>query len=443
MAKKKYDGFYKRGKVWWIRTDPLTQKPASTGKRDVDSARLEYQRRARVASDPNYEPETSQDETIEGWVTQFLEQKQAMRAGGTATFYRSKLGHVVRLFGAQSSLHVLRPKGFDAYAKQRKKEGARHTTILKEIRAAGTLARFAKKRGGFHGDPSMFRPDDLDDDYEPGERYLLPEELPALLTVLSPKRSAHVALSVAIGPRYSEAFRVTRADVNLTNWTVRIQGTKTRGSRAWVPVAEPFHGLLMAALPFLPLEPWSNMTRDLERACLRAGIAKVTANDLRRTHGSWLVEAGVSDSLVSRVLRHVDERMVRRVYGRSRPEKLGAAIDAQIQHSKTLQLGPVRPEGDQETPENPSNVRVAQSVEQRIEKPIGLINQPAEIGQFPAEESDSGASDVSQRAAVSRHVRYKNVTADVSDVDEHDFRVAVAEDAERAEAVAATKRGDR
>jgi integrase len=408
MATKKYDGLYKRGKVWWFRTDPLTQKPESSGKRDVDSARLEYQRRARLASDPNYEPETAKSETLNEWVRRFIEHKGTMKAAATAKFYRSKLGHIVRLFGAESSLHVLRPKGFDDYAKQRLVEGARSTTILKEIRAAQTMARFAKRRGAFHGNPELFRPEGLEDDYEPGERYLLPEELPVLLTTLSPKRAAHVALSVAIGPRYSEAFKVTLADVNLKTWTVRVSGTKTKKAKDWIPIAEPFKGLLTAALPFLPLEPWGNMTRDLERACLRAEIPKVTSNDLRRTHGSWLVEAGVSDSLVSRVLRHVDERMVRRVYGRARPEKLGAAIAAQIQSTKTLQLEPKRAEGDQE---NPQKVRVAQSVEQRIENPNARLQNPGEFDVAAEEIGADRSVDVALDNAESRHVRYKNATA--------------------------------
>ena len=409
MARTKHDGFYKRGKVWWFRTDPLTGKPESSGKRDVESARLEYQRRARVASDPNYEPEAAVDETLNAWCLRFIEHKETMKAAGTAKFYRVKLGHIVRLFGAESSLHVLRPKGFDAYAKQRKSEDARATTIIKEIRAAQTLARFAKRRGAFSGNPELFRPEGLEDDYEPGERYLLPEELPALLAVLSPKRAAHVALSVAIGPRYSEAFRVEPKDVDVAAWTVYIGGTKTKRSRDRIPIADPFRGLLAAALPFLPLEPWANMTRDLERACLRAGIAKVTSNDLRRTHGSWLVEAGVPDSLVSRVLRHVDERMVRRVYGRARPEKLGAAIAAagHFESTKALQLGPKGAEGDNETPQN---VRVAQSVEQRIENPADHSQSPAENVASAARIGGHGVRRVAPSDAESRSVRYKNAT---------------------------------
>jgi integrase len=404
-------GFFKRGRVWWFRTDPITGKPASSKKRDYESAKLEYRMRSKRASDPNYEPETQVEQSLNEWALRFVQEKELMNAAHTAKFYRAKLGHIVRIFGPTAPLSALRPKGFDAYVRQRSEEGARPTTILKEIGAAKALAKHAARLGAFHGKPELFRPPGLKDDYEPGERFLTPEELGALLAVLSEKRAAHVALSVAVGPRFSEATRVLPSDVNLKSWLVFVRGTKTKKAKAWVPIAEPFRPLLVAALPFLPLEPWANMTRDLDRACQRAGVQKVTSNDLRRTHGTWLVEAGVSETLVSRVLRHRDERMARVVYGQPRPEKLGLAIAAQIQQTKSLQS--VEDEVEEAAPgtaETPGKVRVAQSVEQRIENPVSRPGEPAQKQTIQRGIRGAAIRGASPDSAESRRVRSSFVT---------------------------------
>lgn len=341
------DGLFKRGKTWWIRTDPVTGKQESTGQKLRELADKVYVERCRIAADPNYVPEDQESkDSVNTWATEFVRAKRENpnRSDSTATFYDKKLGHVTRIFGEKvgfgASLDIaFTPKNWDHYVKVRRGEEARDTTILKEIGAARTLAKFAKRRGGFRGDPSLFKPEDLDDDYEPRDRFLTCEELVKLLVELStkcegrsaaPHRAAHVAMSIALGARYAEAFTVTLDDVDTDNWTVKMSGTKTAKAGDTIPIAEPFRPLLAMAIPYLPLKPWANNNqwKTLRLACERAKIPPVTSNDLRRTHASWLTEAGVPDSVVARVMRHVDERMVRRVYGRARPERLGGAITA-------------------------------------------------------------------------------------------------------------------
>lgn len=406
------DGFFKRGKIWWFRTDPLTGKQASSGKRDIKSAELEYRERSRRATNPDYRPETTEDNSLNGWAVKFVEHKEATKSAATAKFYAAKLGHLVRIFGADTPIsNALRPTQFDAYALARKAEGARPTTIRKEIGAARTLARFAARAGGYHGRPELFMPGDLSDDYEPGERFLTPSELVSLLAELPEHRAAHVALAVAIGCRFSETFRVMPADVDTGAWLVTIRGTKTKRSRATVPVAEPFRELLRAALPYLPLRPWlnSNMKRDLAKACTKAGIAPVTSNDLRRTHGTWLAEAGVSDEHIGKVLRHADGRMARRVYGKLGPERLGAILSATI-------VQQLSPRSDATSAETPVIADESTEGDMRIENPrVGgstpsrdtAKNQPSqEVGEFAKHQ------DVAPGTAKARSVRNENATAD-------------------------------
>ncbi len=59
-----------------------------------------------------------------------------------------------------------------------------------------------------------------------------------------------------------------------------------------------------------------NFRRDLAAACRRAGIGRLSPNDLRRTHAEWLRRGGVQSADLAPVMGHADSRMVERVYGR-------------------------------------------------------------------------------------------------------------------------------
>jgi Phage integrase family len=63
------------------------------------------------------------------------------------------------------------------------------------------------------------------------------------------------------------------------------------------------------------LEPWNNIRRDLAIACEKAGLDRVTPNDLRRTFASWLKQAGVDSFTVGKLMGHTSSRMVELVYG--------------------------------------------------------------------------------------------------------------------------------
>ncbi len=68
------------------------------------------------------------------------------------------------------------------------------------------------------------------------------------------------------------------------------------------------------------------MRNVLEDACKRAGIARVTPNDLRRTLASWLKQAGVDSFAVAQIPGHTTSRMVELVYGRIDQRTLATAM---------------------------------------------------------------------------------------------------------------------
>jgi len=413
MSERRGDdkGFFKRGKYWWCRTDPITGQQVSTKAKTRAQRDAWYDTRYRQSIDPTYQPPTSKDVSLNGWAVRFVEHKRATKSEATASFYADKLGHVVRILGADTPIsNALRPANFDTYAVQRRSEGVRNTTIRKEIRAAQTMARLAARAGDYHGRPELLMPSDLADDYEPGERFLSPEELPLLLPELAPHRAAWVALEVAIGSRFAETMRALPEDIDTEAWLVRVRGSKTRRSKAVIPIALPFRPLLLLALPHLPLQPWTNMVRDLAAACRRAGIPRVTANDLRRTHGSWLVEAGVTGTVGARVLRNT-ELVFNRVYGRARPEQLLRLLDAQFSATIAQQL-PAH--GESSSTESLAITDDSKEEDMRIENPRVGGSIPSrdtrKTTRLPVDTTGEAVRAVSPSDAQDRSVRNENAT---------------------------------
>ena len=135
---------------------------------------------------------------------------------------------------------------------------------------------------------------------------------------------------MASGARLGEARRAERKHISLEKGFVFILSTKTRrkGVRdRYVPITPLTRSLLEQVLAATTgrqklFDPWTNIGRDMDNACLAAGIPHCSPNDLRRTHGTWLRNAGVEPTLIGASLGHKDSRMVERVYGRLSPAAL-------------------------------------------------------------------------------------------------------------------------
>lgn len=65
------------------------------------------------------------------------------------------------------------------------------------------------------------------------------------------------------------------------------------------------------------IEPWQNDKADLRRACERAGVPRVTPNDLRRTFATWLKQSDVDSAVVAAMMGHAPR------HGRSRLRQAG------------------------------------------------------------------------------------------------------------------------
>lgn len=327
------DGLFRRGGIFhcWIRG-----KRVSTRCRSRKAAIAVRSQLERAAHDPVFRAAVASG--VGECAALTLEAvKRRGRADQTSVYYRSKLGQLVRILGADTRLSQLDAGSVNRFIDQRRAEGVSQHTLSKELGALRQMLRVAKYNGRYPGDIDALFPVGFDGGYSPRRRYLTWDEIPKLLAALQPRHRGWVAFALATGGRESEVARAERQDVAPTLDVVQLRGTKTELADDAVAIPSAFRPWLKLALELggekVLFGVWSNSVRDLAAACKRAGIPKVSPNDLRRTHATLMRKSGVSTDLVARQLRHADTRMVERVYGRLSAEDVRDQLTARETHS--------------------------------------------------------------------------------------------------------------
>ncbi|MDH5673703.1 MAG: site-specific integrase [Myxococcales bacterium] len=181
--------------------------------------------------------------------------------------------------------------------------------------------RDAHGRRKYEGRASEIIPEGICGTYTPRERALSHPEYLALYSALPPLRRPYLRAFCGLGVRDSELYRILPEHVDSDAKVVLVPGTKTEGAHRVLPPNAELMKLLCeradARDPGEPLfEPWTNVRRDLAAACERAGIDRVTPNDLRRSFASWQAEQGVPELVTAALMGHSSSKMVRKVYAR-------------------------------------------------------------------------------------------------------------------------------
>lgn len=330
------DGLYKRdgSPFWWgCYVDPrrgyVRRSTKQRDKRAAGTVLREWERAAAATDSPTHSA------PLCNVLSDFRAMKKAQgRAAGTLGMIGQKAAHLARILGNETAVRAIAPRDVDAYVATRQGEGATNHTIDKELGVLVGALKVAARHGLCEA-PSTLRPPGFSSGYVPRVAVVAsPDDLRALLAVLSPMRAAHVAFIVATSANWGESCRARRADVDLAAGLVRIRGTKNEYRPRAVPIVAGARALLEQALSHagkdLLFERWQNVRRDLAAACVRAKIPRVSPNDLRRTFGTWLRGAGVEPHLIGAAMGHADSRMVERVYGRIDATDLRAQLVARV-----------------------------------------------------------------------------------------------------------------
>lgn len=248
-------------------------------------------------------------------------------AEGTKHCYRQRAGHLVRVLGASplASLHI---DHVQSYVDQRQREKAASESIRKELCVLRRSLELARRRGATCPDVDSVFPR-FRTRYVPRKLWLTRDQVDLVLAELSaPARRLFVLTAVYSGACLSELVRLSWEDISFPESRIHLRGKKTEKRDRVIPLHPrlAFELLPLRRPAGLVLEPWQNLRRDLALACKKAGVPRVSPNDLRRTFASWLVQAGVPSFQVGALLGHTSSAMVERVYGRLTFDALAEAL---------------------------------------------------------------------------------------------------------------------
>jgi integrase len=291
----------------------------------------EYERKA---ADPSYRraAEVTLGDAIADWLAELRRRKVS---AATFSIAETKAGHFVRLWGEDWPLLRVDNELVLKFIDTREGEGVAPFTVKKELGALKGFLEWARFRGTFPRDLATVLPPRYAGRHKPRTRWLEHAEAVKLLEQLEPRRAAHVAFILATGARSGESLRAQLEDIHLdeANPYVVIRGTKTAKAAGTVPVTGITHAFLVFAMQHAPgrtkgplFDPWGKMVRDLAAACARAGIAKASANDLRRTFGKWHRLAGATAEQVSVLLRHSTDTLAQTTYAQISGADIGPAL---------------------------------------------------------------------------------------------------------------------
>ena len=268
-------------------------------------------------------------EALASAVSVFVECARIDRSPATIECYEQKGGHLVRLLG-DSAVKELSVDQVAAYCRNRLDEGAARESIRKELVVLRLTLSHARDRGVLERDPDSVIPK-FRARYKPRRRWLSTVELRGLLRHLPPDRQRWVIVAVMTGGRLSEIEGLTWGDLDFANQQIHIRGTKTDRSDRIIPMDRELGELLgqmRKGASEAVAGAWSNVRRDLAKACAKARIDPVSPNDLRRTFASWLKQAGRDSLAVGKLLGHTSSRMVELVYGHLDQKSLRHAMEA-------------------------------------------------------------------------------------------------------------------
>lgn len=139
--------------------------------------------------------------------------------------------------------------------------------------------------------------------------------------------------------RASRTVRLTRATLEVLREHRKQQAARRLAASEWED-----NDLIVCTDHGTPVNPGGNITRSFDRIVKRAGLRRIRVHDLRHTHATLLLLAGVPVKIVSERLGHASTAFTMDVYASVLPDMQAVAAGA----ADDLLLPPVDSAGDGE-----------------------------------------------------------------------------------------------
>lgn len=344
MRKKDRDGLYKQpGSANWYASYTDAQgcrRRRSTGtdsRTEATAILSQWRTQAYQQRTWGTEPAHSLHELMLAYIDAHGHKRSLERDGYS-------IQHLYRLIGDSREISGLTIGDIYAYQQTRSSEGAAAGTINREVGLLSAALNWACRSMGWKtGNPAAGH----HRQEPPGrERWLTREEAAQLLEAArqepkAPHLPDFILLALHTGMRSGEILGLEWRRVDLQQGRILLEAPNQKsGKPGMIPLNQTAREAILARARFraqqCPASPWVFCDRDGRRiasvkksfaaAVRRSGIDHCTPHDLRRTCGSWLVQAGVPIQQVSRLLRHSDIRVTDRVYAHLQPEQLHTAV---------------------------------------------------------------------------------------------------------------------
>jgi len=342
---------------WYITwSEGGRQRTRSSGTADYEEAkRLEHQLRGQ----DHTVPITRHTHTLADVLAEYLTDKQAERAGYAAA-------ELLRLLGDQTPIEQLTAEVLTTYKRTR---AISDSAMARELGVLRSAINHCRRQLGW--DIPQVTQGLIPREPKGRVRWITPEEADDLVAAVSnraPYLRDFIVLGLHTGLRKGELLELTWSRVDEINRVLRFEPHHHKSKTyAQVPINETAWAVLrrrkaerdkMRPRPAEVLFRKSGATlgdikKGFAAACARAGIDDFHPHDLRHTHASWLVQAGVSIDRVKEILRHADIKTTMR-YAHLAPQNLAESVgrlDCRTLPYRTAAKGPDVADSDQITAE--------------------------------------------------------------------------------------------